>query len=286
MILVTGAAGKTGRAVIRALHARGHALRALVRRPEQARPIQDLGAADVVTGDMRRPETLLAAAAGARAVVHICPNMAPDEAAIGCNVIAAARAACVEHLVYHSVLHPQVEAMPHHWQKMRVEEQLFESGIPFTILQPAAYMQNILAGWERIAQDGVYAVPYAVETRLGMVDLEDVAQAVAVVLTEAGHEGATYELAGGEMLSQAEVATTLSRQLMRPVRAEAVPPDAWERRARELGLGEYAIDTLLKMFRYYERYGFWGNPRVLTGLLGRPPATLAAFVERVRCSQS
>ena len=57
----------------------------------------------------------------------------------------AARRAGIRHLVYHSVLHPQVEAMPHHWQKMRVEEQLFAAGLPYTILQPAAYMQNVLA---------------------------------------------------------------------------------------------------------------------------------------------
>ena len=62
--------------------------------------------------------------------------------------IRAAQSAGVERFVYHSVLHPQVEIMAHHWQKMRVEEQLFESGLSFTILQPAAYMQNVLAGWD------------------------------------------------------------------------------------------------------------------------------------------
>jgi hypothetical protein len=187
----------------------------------------------------------------------------------------------VQHFVYHSVLHPQIEAMPHHWLKMRVEEQLFESGLNCTILQPAAYMQNVLAQWEHVLEQGVYSVPYAVDTRLGMADLEDVAQAAAIVLTEPGHEGATYELAGAEALTQTEVAAVLSQQLGRPVRAEAEPVEMWEKRARESGLGDYQIKTLVKMFRYYERYGFWGSPRVLTWLLGRPPTTFAAFAERV-----
>jgi uncharacterized protein YbjT (DUF2867 family) len=284
MILVTGAAGKTGRAVIRALTAKGEAVRALLHRPEQVQLVEEVGAREVVVGDMRVQATMDQAAQGVRVVYHICPNVSPDEVNIGQVAIGAARSAGVEHFVYHSVLHPQIEAMPHHWQKLRVEEQLFESGLCYTILQPTAYMQNVLAHWDQIMEQGVYPVPYAVETRLGMVDLEDVAEAASVVLTEPGQAGAVYELAGAEVLSQVEVAAILGQQLGRPVRAEVVPLEIWERRARESGLGDYQVEALVKMFRYYERYGFWGNPRVLSWLLGRPPTTFAAFVERSRCS--
>ena len=72
----------------------------------------------------------------------------------------------MEHFVYHSVLHPQTEKMNHHWQKMRVEEMIFESGLPFTILQPAPYMQNLLAGWKSIVEDGVLRVPYSVDSEI------------------------------------------------------------------------------------------------------------------------
>ena len=281
MILVTGAAGKTGRAVIRALRASGLAVRALVHRPAQAQLVVDSGAQQVVAGDMRIETTMDQAAQGIRAIYHICPNMSPDEVTIGQVTMNAARAAGVEHFVYHSVLHPQTEAMPHHWQKLHVEELLFESGLPFTILQPAAYMQNILASWDTIVEQGTYRVPYAVDTRLGMVDLEDVAAAAAIVLANAGHTGAIYELAGAEVLSQTAVARILEQQLGQPVRAQPVPLEAWERGARASGLGEYQVDTLLQMFRYYERHGFWGNPHVLGWLLGRPPTTFTAFVERI-----
>ncbi|MGD8996909.1 MAG: NmrA family NAD(P)-binding protein [Anaerolineae bacterium] len=281
MIVVTGAAGKTGRAVIRALVARGQSVRAVVHRPGQAQLVEELGAQQVVVGDMLVQATMDRAAQGTRAIHHICPNVHPKEVAIGQVAIASARAAGMQHFVYHSVLHPQIEAMPHHWHKMRMEELLFQSGLNYTILQPAAYMQNVLAQWEQVVEKGIYAVPYAVETRLGMVDLEDVAEAAATVLTEPGHEGATYELAGPESLAQTEVAAILSQQLVRPVRAEAEPLGMWERRARESGLGDYQVRTLVNMFRYYECHGFWGNPRVLTWLLGRPPTTFAAFAERV-----
>lgn len=280
MILVTGAAGKTGRAVVRALVTRGVELRALVYRPAHVEPIKDLGAQEVIVGDMRDQKTVEGAVQSVRAIYHICPNMSPDEFSIGRLVVGAARSAGAAHFVYHSVLHPQTEAMPHHWAKLQVEEYLFESGLPYTILQPVAYMQNLLSGWDSMVEDGVYRVPYKLETRLGMVDLGDVAAIAALVLTEPGHQGATYELAGAEVLTQTDVAATLSRSLGRTIRAEAVPHDVWEERAREAGLGDYQVDTLVRMFRYYESYGFWGNPNVLKWLLGRPPTSFATFVQR------
>lgn len=280
MILVTGAAGKTGQALLRALAQRGQAVRAWVRRPEHAALAQAAGAAEVIVGDLRAADDWRRAVAGVRAGYLICPNMSPDEAAIGQTALTAARAAGVEQWVYHSVLHPQTEAMPHHWNKLRVEAAVFEAGLNFTILQPAPYMQNLLAGWDALTARGVYAVPYPPAARLSLIDLPDLAEAAARILTEPGHAGATYELCGTGGLSQAEVAEALSAALGRPVRAEFVPLEAWERGARAAGLPDYAVDTLLKMFRYYARFGLWGSPRTLRHLLGRAPATVAEFAAR------
>lgn len=290
LILVTGAGGKTGRAILRALgaeagpvrvpSAEAAPVRALVYRDDQAAAAMAHGASEVVVGDLRAAETMAEATRGTRAVYHISPNMAPDEVAMVEVAIEAALAAGVEHFVYHSVLHPQAEAMPHHWQKLRAEERLLESGLPFTILQPAVYMQNVLAYAARIAEDGVYPVPYRADAGVSMVDLEDVARAAAIVLTESGHEGATYELCGREILSASDVAEVFARSLGRPVRAEVIPREAWAATAREAGLGDYEVETLLAMFAYYERYGLVGNSNVLEWLLGRPAAGFEAFVER------
>lgn len=282
MILVTGAAGKTGRAVLRALARRGAQTRALVHREEQVATARDAGATDVVVGDMEDPHLLARAMEGIESVYHICPNMHPREEGIGRLMLEAAQAAGIRHFVYHSVLHPQTEKMPHHWHKLRVEERIFESGIPFTILQPAAYMQNLLAYWPIIVNEGVYRVPYGGKTRMSLVDLEDVADAAAIVLTEAGHEGAIYELVGPEVLTQHQVAQALGQALGREVRFERLPLEEWEQAARARGLSEYAVDTLKRMFLYYDAYGFWGNPNVLRWLLGRHPTSLAAFARRVK----
>jgi NAD(P)H dehydrogenase (quinone) len=280
LILVSGAAGKTGRAVIRALVARGASVRAMVHRRGQGDAVLAAGAREVAVGDLRDPAAVRQAMAGAQAVYHVCPNVHPHEVEIGANIIEAADEAGVEHLVYHSVLHPQVEAMPHHWLKMRVEERLFASGLAYTVLQPCAYSQNVLGQWDRIVTEGVYAVPYSVDARLSLVDLEDVAVAAAVVLTQPGHVGATYELAGPEAPTQVQVAGTLGRVLGRDVEARQITREDWARQVQATGMGDYAVAALLQMFRYYDHHGLWGNPNALAWLLGRPPATFEEFVTR------
>lgn len=281
MILITGAAGKTGRAITQALKAKGQAVRAFVRSPEQAEQIRRLGAVEVHTGDLLDESAVAHACRGVEAIYHICPNMHPREIEIGEIAIAAAQRTGVERFVFHSVLRPHIETMPHHWNKLRVEEMLFASGLPFTILQPCAYMQNIMAGWEQIRAQGIYTVPYRIEARLGLVDLEDVAQAAAAVLTDLSHTTASYELAGPENLSQVEVAAALSEVLGRTVTAQQVPIEDWRANAQKAGLVEYALDTLLKMFSYYDQHDFQGNSTVLKSLLGREPTNFKNFLDRM-----
>lgn len=281
MILITGAAGKTGRALVRTLAAGREPVRALINRPEHAPGLQALGAIATPMADMRDGAGVQRAVDGVRAVYHIAPNVSPDELVIGRNVIAAAQSAGVERLVYHSVLHPHIEAMPHHWQKARVEELLFASGLAFTILQPTAYMQNITAAWEAITAGGRYPVPYSPEARLSLVDLEDVAQAAAGVLAEPGYAGATIEAVGTPGITPGQIATTLSAELGRPVEAEQVPLEAWKAGARAAGLGDYSISALAMMFVYYNDHGLTGSPLALASVLGRRPTSLEAFVRRV-----
>jgi NAD(P)H dehydrogenase (quinone) len=280
MILVTGAGGKTGKAVIKALVARGAPVRAFVRSTAHQAVLTAMGVSQVVAGEMDDANALSNAVQGADAIYHICPNVNPHEVAFAKALVAAATDLGVARLVYHSVLHPQIEAMPHHWNKMRVEEMLFASALDITILQPAAYMQNSLSEWDRMVSDGIYRVPYPVETRLSLVDLDDVAEAAALVLTNSGHAGATYELVGTPPLSQIEIAETFAQALNRPVQAEAETVERWEQRARTAGMDDYSGETLKKMFRAYARDGFRGNPNVLGWLLGRPPTSLAAFAAR------
>lgn len=280
MILITGAGGKTGRALIKGL-SRAENICALVHREEHIPILKSLGAEKIVLGDMRDDDAIRFVMQGVRAVYHICPNMSPDEVVIGKLVLGEARKAGVEHFVYHSVLHPQTEKMTHHWQKLRVEEMLFESGLPFTILQPAPYMQNLLAGWKNIVEDGVLRVPYSVDSKFSFIDLDDLAEAVKIVLTEPGHVHAIYELAGTQPVSHREVAEICGRALNREVRAEKEEMGAWKSRAeRNPGISQYALEGLIRMFEYYDQWGLKGNPNMLRWLLRREPTSLESFIRK------
>jgi NAD(P)H dehydrogenase (quinone) len=278
MILVTGAAGKTGRAVVKALAASGKRVRAFTRTPNHANALFALGAAEVNVGRFTDARALALAAGGAEAIYHICPNVSPHEVAYARAVASAARDHGVKRFVYHSVLHPQIEAMPHHWQKLRVEEMLLGSGFDLTVLQPTAYMQNLLNVWDGIVADGMLRVPYPPETRLSLVDLEDIGEVAATVLMQHGHGGASYELVGTKPLSQTEVASAIGVALGRVVRVEAETPTAWEARAATRGVGEQERAALAAMFRYYAGHGLIGSTNTLRWLLGRPPNDLAAFL--------
>ncbi len=280
MILLTGAAGKTGRAVLKALVERDQNVCVLVRNNKQADDLLAAGAVDAITGNMEDAGVYEKALKNVNSLYHICPNMHPEELEIGNTIINAAIRNKLDLFVYHSVLHPQTEKMPHHWNKMRVEEMLFESGLGFTILQPAPYMQNILVSRKTVCNESVFRVPYPVFTRLSLVDLQDLARAAAAVLLEPGHKGATYEIVGTGGLSQVAVAEQLSDFFGRDIAAEEQPLDEWRSTAVKSGMNLYQVETLIKMFTYYSRYGLVGNSNVLSWLLNGEPGSLYNFIKR------
>lgn len=239
LIAVVGAAGKTGRAVVNALKSRSSSVRPLVRRPA--------GMAGEVVVDLLDPRSVRAGFRGVDGVYHMAPNMHPAEFEIGRQVISSAQELGVERVVYHSVMHPQIKAMPHHWDKMRVEEAIIESPLRWTILQPAPYVQNF-----NRPNDGVLRVPYRIDAPFSFVDLMDVAEAAATVLTGTDFDYGIYELAGPEVLTAADIGRRLGVRVQ-PVDSEQEP-------------------TRLKaMFEHYDRHGLVGNPASLAMILGRPP---------------
>ncbi len=221
MIAVLGGHGKTGRAVCAALADRG----------VESRPV---GRADW-------PD-LAAALAGCAAAYLIAPNLHPDEPAYVAEALAALTEAGVGRVVYHSVASPYAPEMPHHLGKAVSEDLIRRSGLAWTILQPGAYLQNL-------DLSGPVEVPYDVDAVFGFADLAEVAEAAALVLTEDGHVGATYELAS-RVATVAELATEAGV----PARRTDQRPDGW----------------LGAMFAYYDHYGLPVGTRTLHALLAGP----------------
>lgn len=276
-ILVTGASGKTGHAIVSSLSQAGYFVTALTYKPVYTESLQRAGARSVIIGDLRSKEDLRRAIHGNEGVYHICPNMAPDEYDIGKILIEACRETGIDRFVYHSVLHPQIKSMPHHWQKMLVEEELFKSGLPYTILQPTAYMENIL-GYRASIDQGNYAVPYRSQTRISLVNLSDIGEVSVKIFSSPETLFGTFELAGTMPLSQIEVAEALSLASGTSIRAVEVDRNTWYQNALQQGMSEYTRNTLLAMFEYYDQYGLTASPETLKFLLGRQPTSLDEFL--------
>ena len=277
-IVVTGASGKTGKAIISQLSGNSWQVIAFTHKEKYQSELLDCGAQVVFVGDLRSQTDLEKAITGSKAIYHICPNMTPDEYEIGKKVIAACQKAGVKRFIYHSVFHPQIQSMPHHWQKLLVEEELFKSSLQFTILQPTAYMQNIL-GYRKAILEGKFPVPYSAQAEISLVDLRDVARAALQVLRNDRHTYGIYELIGTPPLSQTMVANALAAGMGKPVVVQQIDRTDWDDNARSGGMPDYARETLLAMFEYYESFGLKGSPTVLSYLLGKKPITMKQFVK-------
>ena len=273
MIVVTGAGGMTGRAVTRALRARGREVRALV---GTSGPHPDLAAAgaEVVAADLRDPAGVVPLLAGADALYVIWPNFTPGEADGAAALFAAARRAGVPRVVYHSVLRPQARAMPHHAEKDAAEEALDAGGLTWRVLQPCAYTANLDGQLPAVAATGRFRSPWGLDRAQSMIDLRDVAEAATVLLTEDGLDGGTFEVAGPEPLSAPRIAAVLGAWLGREVIAEDVVPAGPVPPAEGPG-ADWGAHCARRMFDHYRAHGFTGSPRVLEALLGRPARTLA-----------
>ena len=277
-VLVIGAAGKTGRAVTRALLARGVVVRAAVRPGSTSavyagRPGPEADAAPevhTVPVDLESGAGLRVAMAGVTAVYHLAPNVHPDEVGMARRVAEAAAAEGISRFAFHSVLHPDDASMPHHLRKGEAERVVRSVVETATVLRPAAYHQNLVDA----ALAGRMVVPYSLDSAFTNVDLDDVAEVAALVLCDDGREGATLDLAGAEALTAREMAAQATAVLGRPVEAAERSRDTWTT-GPGASLPAQARDDLLAMFRSYDRDGLVGDAGTLRDVLGREPRTWA-----------
>lgn len=220
MILVSGATGGIGGEVCRLLKESGTPFRALCRKQEQVESLSKKGI-DAVRGDFDRPETLAAAMRGIDTMFLITPptqqQVTQEKAAID-----AAKEAGVDRIVKISASDSNVRS-PVPWAKAHalIDHHLRASGIGWTILKPTAFMQNFLWFKDPIAKGFLPQVTG--KGSVSWVDTRDVARVAAAVLSEDGHEGATYFLTGPETFDMKEAAARLSKVVGHKVRYLDLP---------------------------------------------------------------
>ena len=243
-ILVTGATGNVGSILIPKLIAMGATVRALVRDESKAQGLRDAGV-EVVIGDLDKPETLDTAFSGVDKVFLVtAPN--PNQVTQARNGIAAAKRAGNPHIVRLSAgaLKEMPGALPRvSAQHAEIDAELKASGLPYTILRPHNFMQNTLMAAQTVASDGAVYMPMK-ESKLGMIDVRDIVDVAAKVLTEAGHEGKTYGLTGPASISYQDIAAGLSKALGKEVKYVDVPLEAAREGMLGMGMPQWFADAM------------------------------------------
>lgn len=274
-VAILGAAGRTGTAFVGAITARNVAVRALVHRDDQRTGALTAGASEALTCELGNRAGLEAVIAGVRTVVLIPPGMSPHEAVFAQTACDAARGVGVERFVLHSVLHPYAPAMPHHMRKAASEVIVRTSGMRWTILQPAMYAQTPI-GFIRSRRDGRVEVPFSLRSRFNVIDLADVARVAAQVVSEEGHDYATYELAGTAPLSMAQMIEHASAIVSEPLTGAQVLP--WQLTLPTRVMRGMA--SFVAMCDDYDAHGMLGNGRICEWLLGREPTSFPDVARR------
>jgi uncharacterized protein YbjT (DUF2867 family) len=251
LILVTGATGNTGSALLQQLAARGARVRALVRRkPDNAR----LGDTSVtmVAGNFDDPRSLEAALEGVARAYLVTPS-SPEAEAQQIRFAELAAAAGVRHLVKLSQLAAD-EGSPVRFLRYHaaVERRIRELGMGFTFLRPNLYFQGLLAFQSMIAKEGHFVAPVG-EGRVSAVDVRDIAAVAAIVLTEQGHEGKTYTITGPTAVTHPEMASAIGEAIGRPVAFVDVPPQAFGGALRAAGIPAWQVDGLIEDYAHYAR---------------------------------
>ncbi|MGY5126581.1 NAD(P)H-binding protein [Streptomyces nigrescens] len=205
MILVTGATGNMGRALLKELHACGAGpVRGLTRDAARA---AFPGGAEVVEGDLGRVESLNSALDGVRSLFLVQGMGAEGE------VLEAARQAGVEHVVLVSSITVQTHPhLPAAGVNAAVERLLKDSGMAWTILRPTQFASNTLWWATSIRETGTVHVPYA-DLGLPAIHPADIAAVARAALAEPGHRGRTYPLTGPERVTARQQVAALAAAL-------------------------------------------------------------------------
>lgn len=282
MILVTGAAGNCGSAVIREFVRNEIPVRALVRNGARADKLPDHPLVHVVEADMASAATLGPALEGVERALLIS-SADPQMVVTQCRFIDACRAAGVAQVVKMSGKESGVGFQPENFRFTRMHQQIEQylegCGVPWTHLRPSQFMQVYLREVRSIASDGELRLPFN-DIRLSPVDIADVAKIAFSVLVKGGQEGCALDFTGPEALSMADIADRISEATGRAVKYRNIGLEERQEALRAAGTPQFMLDALEEQAIERRRHA---NSAVMLGpfeLFGLAPTTFAEFARR------
>jgi len=274
-IAITGATGQLGRLIVDQLKARLPAERlvALVRTPAKA---ADLGIA-ARAADYARPETLAAALAGVDTLLLISSSEIGQRVAQHRNAIDAAKRAGVKRIVYTSLLHTDRSPLSLAPEHAETEAMIKASGLAYTILRNGWYTENYTGSIAGALAGGAF-IGTAGEGRIASAARADYAAAAVAVLTSAGHDGKTYELAGDSAYTLADLAAEISRRSGKTIPYKNLPRADYAAALTAFGLPAGLADAIAGWDVDASNGALFDDGRELSRLIGRPTTPLAASV--------
>ena len=274
-IAVTGATGQLGRLVVEGLKGKVPAgeIVAIARSAEKG---ADLGV-ELRVADYDRPETLGAALSGIDTLLLISANEVGKRAVQHANVIEAAKRAGVKWIVYTSLLRADSSPLSLAGEHAATESALKASGVPYTILRHGWYTENYTGSIPGALAGGAF-LGSAGEGKISSATRQDYADAAVAVLTGAGHQGKTYELAGDEGWTLADLAAELSRQSGKTIPYRDLPEGEYAAALQGFGLPAGLAAAIAGWDAAAARGALYDDSRQLSKLIGRPTTPLAETV--------
>ncbi|WP_318357463.1 SDR family oxidoreductase [Enterobacter sp.] len=279
MIAITGATGQLGHFVIESLLKTVPASQivAIVRNPAKADALASLGVV-VRQADYTDEAAFTAALAGVEKLLLISSSEVGQRAAQHRNVINAARAAGVKFIAYTSLLHADTSPLGLHAEHVETEKMLADSGIPYALLRNGWYSENYLASAPAALAHGVF-IGAAGEGKIASATRADYAAAAARVVSEEGHAGNVYELAGDSAYTLSELAAELAKQSGKNVVYQNLSEADFAAALKGFGLPDGLADMLADSDTGASKGGLFDDSRTLSTLIGRPTTPIAESVK-------
>ena len=281
MIAITGATGQLGRLVIEQLlkTVPANQIVAIVRNPAKAEALSQQGIV-VRQGDYTDQAALTTALKGVKKLLLISSSEVGQRATQHQNVINAAKAAGVTLIAYTSLLHADNSPLGLHVEHVATEKALATSGIPYALLRNGWYTENYLASAPPALEHGVF-IGAAGEGKIASATRADYAAAAAKVVSEEGHAGKVYELAGDSAWTLSELAAELSKQSGKPVVYQNMSEADFAAALKSVGLPAGLADMLADSDVGASKGGLFDDSHTLSKLIGRPTTSLAESVKTI-----
>ncbi|MBB6143859.1 uncharacterized protein YbjT (DUF2867 family) [Silvibacterium bohemicum] len=275
-VLVTGATGNVGSAVVAELLKQGAQVRALTRKADVAKKFP--ATVEVVLGDLLDPVSVEQAMQGVDKL-FLVNAVTADELTQALITFGLARRLKLKHMTYLSVFKvEQFRDVPHFASKLAVENALREFGVPHTILRPGYYIQNDATLKAALTGPGIYPMPIGT-AGIAAVDIRDIAEAGAISLTTDGHDGQTYDLVGPTLINGPGNAEIWGKLLGKNIEYTGHNFDQWEQTMRGKVPAWMAFDLRMMFQGYFDR-GFASTETEvtrITKLLGHAPRSYEQF---------